>query len=58
MALKVSWSRNASVRFGEIIEYIEAEFGSFTAKTVAKETYHTLEILIIFPELGSLDTIR
>lgn len=55
MALKVSWSKRASIRFSEIIQYLETEFGRKVSNTIAQDIYHTIEILSIFPDMGSLE---
>jgi len=55
MALKLSWSKQAGIRFDEIIRYLELEFGEKVANTIAQEVYHTLEILTIFPDIGTIE---
>lgn len=58
MALELYWTRKAGFRFEKIIEYIEAEFGEKVAKVTAQNIHHTLDILSIFPELGSIENIE
>lgn len=55
MALKLFWSKQAGVRFDEIIKHLEFEFGEKVAKTYAQDIYHTLEILTIFPDIGTIE---
>jgi plasmid stabilization system protein ParE len=55
MALRISWSKNAGIRFEEISTYLELEFGYKAAKDFARNIYNTIDILSIFPELGSVE---
>ncbi|MBN1927867.1 MAG: type II toxin-antitoxin system RelE/ParE family toxin [Prolixibacteraceae bacterium] len=50
MALKISWSEKAGKSFENIIEYLELEFGYQVANSIARDIYHTLEILSVFPD--------
>ena len=55
MALKVSWSKRARIRFTEIIQYLETECGRKVSYTIAQDIYHTIEILSIFPDMGTIE---
>jgi plasmid stabilization system protein ParE len=55
MALKISWSKKASIRFDEIVQYLGSEYGFKVANDFVTNIYHTLDILSILPELGSIE---
>ena len=55
MALKIQWSKKASKRFDEIINYLEKEFGDEVSSKFIQKVYEFLDLLEKFPELGSLE---
>jgi plasmid stabilization system protein ParE len=55
MALRISWSKKAGIRFDEIVQYLESGYGFRVANDFVTNIYHTLDILSILPELGSIE---
>jgi plasmid stabilization system protein ParE len=55
MALKISWSKKALLRFNEITSYLESEFGRNTASGFVNKVYESIFIISIFPEIGSIE---
>jgi plasmid stabilization system protein ParE len=54
MALKIEWSKRADNSFDRIIDFLQAEWGDQVVKAFVKKTYDFLEILVEFPEIGSI----
>ncbi|MGB7511865.1 MAG: type II toxin-antitoxin system RelE/ParE family toxin [Pelodictyon phaeoclathratiforme] len=55
MALKIFWTNKASNKFENILEYLEVEWGNQVTKRFIKEVYDFLEVLVEFPEIGSIE---
>ena len=55
MALEIYWSKRADAKFDNIIEYLEAEWGEGVTGAFVKKVYDFLDILIEFPEIGTLE---
>ena len=55
MALKIVWSRKASIKFDQIITYLLNEWDEKTAKEFIGKVFDFLDILTDFPEIGSLE---
>lgn len=55
MALKVYWSKKAIQKFDEIIDYLEEYWGERSKKLFIKKTFDFLDILEVYPEIGSLE---
>ena len=55
MALKIVWSKRASLKFDQIINYLIEEWGELPAKQFIGEVFSFLEILSEFPEIGSIE---
>lgn len=52
MALKIHWTKRASVNYLKTIIYLEEEWGLQSAKKFAGKTNSVVDILQTFPELG------
>jgi plasmid stabilization system protein ParE len=55
MALKIVWSKKASIKFDQIISYLIEEWGEKSAKQFISRVFDFLEILSEFPEIGSVE---
>ena len=55
MALKIVWSKRASLKFDQIISYLIDEWGEKSAKQFIGKVFDFLEILSEFPEIGSVE---
>jgi plasmid stabilization system protein ParE len=55
MALKIVWSKRASLKFDQIISYLINEWGEKSAKQFISRAFGFLEILSEFPEIGSVE---
>lgn len=55
MALTIYWSKRADNKFDKIISYIEKEWGEVVARAFVKKVYDFLDILVEFPEIGSME---
>jgi plasmid stabilization system protein ParE len=55
MALKIVWSKRASVKFDQIVSYLTDEWGGKSAKKFIGRVFDFLEILSEFPEIGSVE---
>jgi len=55
MALKIVWTKRADKSFDKIIVYLEIEWNTRVVKSFVKKTYDLLDILIEFPEIGSIE---
>ena len=55
MALKIFWTNRASKNFDIILEYLEVEWGDQVTKRFIKDVYDFLELLVEFPEIGSIE---
>jgi len=53
--MKLVWTEKAQRRMGEILEYIEREFGAKARQTFQEKTQDFTRILIEFPEMGTLE---
>lgn len=58
MALTIYWSRRADNKFDKIISYIDDEWGEVVARAFVKKVYDFLDILIEFPEIGSIEHVE
>lgn len=56
MALTIYWSKRADKKFDEIISFLNDEWGETVTKTFVRKVYDFLEILQVFPEIGSLES--
>ena len=55
MALKIVWSKRASLKFDNIITYLIEEWSENSAKQFIGKVFDFLEILSEFPEIGSVE---
>ncbi len=53
--MKLVWTEEAQRRMGEILEYIEREFGAKARQTFREKTQDFTRILTEFPEMGTLE---
>jgi len=54
MALVIFWTKRADKKFDKIIAYLEEVWGEAVAKQFVLRVYELLDLLIKYPELGSL----
>ena len=52
---KIFWTNRASRNFDIILEYLEVEWGDQVTNRFIKDVYDFLELLVEFPELGSIE---
>lgn len=50
--------KRADKKFDEIIEYLLQEWGETVTKAFVKKVYDFLDILIEFPEIGSIEHVE
>jgi len=55
MALEIKWSGRADKKFDKIIDYLSNEWGIQTTKTFVKKVYDFLDLLVFYPEIGSVE---
>jgi plasmid stabilization system protein ParE len=55
VALTIYWTKRADKRFDRIIGYLYEEWGEVITKAFVKKVYDFLDILIEFPEIGSVE---
>jgi plasmid stabilization system protein ParE len=55
MALEVFWTKRADAKFDRILDYLTVEWGERVTGAFVKKVYDFLDILIEFPEIGSLE---
>ncbi len=53
--MEVEWSLFASKQLDEVLDFVETEYGSMTAKRVAEKIDASVSRLLKFPESGILD---
>lgn len=58
MALTIYWSIRADRKFDKIIGYLYEEWGEVVTKAFVKKVYDFLDILVEFPEIGSVEHIE
>ncbi len=57
MALRIVWTKRASNRFDQIIDYLNEEWGNQSAKIFVRKVIDIAETLAEYPELGSMENI-
>jgi plasmid stabilization system protein ParE len=55
MALKIVWSKRASIKFDQIVTFLNDEWSKKSAKQFIAKVFDFLEILSEFPEIGSVE---
>jgi plasmid stabilization system protein ParE len=58
MALEIFWSKRADNKFDKILEYINSEWGERVTSAFVKKVYDFLDILVEFPEIGTLENTK
>jgi plasmid stabilization system protein ParE len=58
MALDIYWSKRADEKFDRILIYLTDEWGEIVTSAFVKKVYDFLDILVEFPEIGSLENIE
>jgi plasmid stabilization system protein ParE len=58
MALEIYWSKRADAKFDTITEYLTVEWGERLTSSFVKKVYDFLDILVEFPEIGSIPAAR
>jgi plasmid stabilization system protein ParE len=53
--MKLVWTEKAQQKIGEVLEYIEREFGAKARQIFLEKTQDFTRILIEFPEMGTLE---
>jgi len=55
MALEIFWSKRADNKFDKILDYLNSEWGERVASAFVKKVYDFLDVLVEFPEIGTLE---
>jgi len=55
MALEIYWSKRADEKFDKILDYLNVEWGERVTSAFIKKVYDFLDILVEFPEIGSIE---
>ena len=55
MALTIKWSKRADKKFDQILDYLSTEWGDQITKNFVKKVYDFLDLLIEYPEIGSIE---
>ena len=55
MVRKVKWLTRADLKFAEILSYLLDEWGQATSKEFYEKTMHTIDLLMLFPEMGIVE---
>ena len=58
MALRIFWSKRADKKFDNILDYLTTEWGEKVTSAFVKKVYDFLDILIEFPEIGSVENVE
>jgi plasmid stabilization system protein ParE len=58
MALEIFWSKRADNKFDEILDYLNSEWGERVTSAFVKKVYDFLDILVEFPEIGTLENSK
>ncbi|MEA3449168.1 MAG: type II toxin-antitoxin system RelE/ParE family toxin [Bacteroidota bacterium] len=55
MALEIEWSNKADKKFDKILDYLLDNWGENATKVFVKKGYDFLDILVEFPQIGSIE---
>ena len=55
MALEIYWSQRADDKFDRILRYLDKAWGARVTSAFVKKVYDFLDILIEFPEIGTIE---
>ncbi len=58
MALEIEWSKKADRKFDNILVYLMEKWGEKGTIAFVKKVYDFLDILVEFPQIGSLEHIE
>lgn len=58
MALDIYWSRRADAKFDKLLDYLLENWGEKATKEFVQKVYAALDVLCIYPEIGSLQHIE
>jgi plasmid stabilization system protein ParE len=58
MALEIFWSKRADNKFDKILDYLNSEWGERVTSAFVKKVYDFLDILVEFPEIGTLENTK
>jgi plasmid stabilization system protein ParE len=58
MALEIFWSKRADNKFDRILDHISSEWGERVTSAFVKKVYDFLDILVEFPEIGTLENVE
>ena len=58
MALEIFWSKRADNKFDKILDYLNSKWGERVTSAFVKKVYDFLDILVEFPEIGTLENTR
>jgi plasmid stabilization system protein ParE len=53
--MRIAWTKKAQKRMGEILDYIQLEFGDNARETFRAKTKDFTRLLSEFPEIGTLE---
>ena len=57
MARLIKWSKQADKNYDKIIGYLLEDWGENVTKAFVKRTFEFLDLLVDFPEIGSVENI-
>ena len=55
MALEIYWTTRADKKFDTIVKYLLSQWNEKIAKNFVRKVFEFLDILAVFPELGTLE---
>jgi plasmid stabilization system protein ParE len=55
MAKTIVWNRKASIKFNEIIEYLQEEWGDNVTKNFVIKAFRLIDIISQNPEIGTIE---
>jgi len=58
MALEIEWSGRADKKFDKILDYLQEKWGAKATKTFVRKVYDFLDLVVEFPEMGTLEDKR
>ena len=53
--MKIVWTKKAQKRLGEILDYIQLEFGDYAKQSFTTKTKDFTRLLTEFPEIGTAE---
>ncbi|NJM24790.1 MAG: type II toxin-antitoxin system RelE/ParE family toxin [Bacteroidia bacterium] len=55
MAKKIVWTKRASHKFNNVIDYLELEWGPKVTRNFARKTFDIIDLISHQPELGTVE---